>query len=55
MNSSTKKYEEDSDVHDEPTPRFRDLGQLKHRFTRTYNLRPPKQVSYAEMDDEGLE
>lgn len=52
MNLPTRNYEEDSDSSDEPTPRFRDLGQLKHRFTRTYHLRPSKPVSYTEVDED---
>jgi hypothetical protein len=54
IHSWRKNYQEDSDSDSscEPTPRFRDLGQLKHRFTRTYDLRPPKQVCYAEVDDD---
>jgi len=53
---SSKKFEEDSDSSEEiPVPRFRDLGQPKHRFTRTYNLRETKPVCYTEVDDEGLD
>jgi hypothetical protein len=53
---SSKRYEEDSDSSEDiPVPRFRDLGQPKHRFTRTYELREKKPVCYTEEDDEGLD
>ena len=53
---SSKRYEEDSDSSEDiPVPRFRDLGQPKHRFTRTYHLREKKPVCYKEEDDEGLD
>jgi hypothetical protein len=35
-----------------PVPRFRDLGQMKHRFTRTYELREKKPVCYTEYEEE---
>jgi len=63
----SKKYEHDDDderVPDSsyirakeeiPVPRFRDLGAMKQRFTRTYYLRTTKPVSYAESGDEGTD
>ena len=64
---SSKKYDHDDvDEHvpessyigakeDIPVPRFRDLGAMKQRFTRTYHLRTTKPVSYAESEDEGTD
>jgi hypothetical protein len=53
---SSKRYEDDSDSSEEiPVPRFRDLGEPKHRFTRTYYLREKKPVCYTEDDTEDLE
>ncbi len=50
---SSKKYEDESDFsEDEPRPRFRDLGELKHRFTRTYYLREKKPVCYKEVEED---
>lgn len=53
---SSKRYEEDSDSSEDiPVLRFQDLGQPKHRFTRTYNLREKAPVCYTEQDEEGLD
>jgi len=50
---SPKKYEIESDSSEEiPVPRFRDLGELKNRITRKYELRPTKGVCYTESDDD---
>ena len=60
---SRSKYEEESDSSDDspvpkfqdiPVPGFRDLGPMKQRFTRTYNLRATKPISYAEDDDNDM-
>jgi hypothetical protein len=45
---SSKRYEDESE--EPPAPRFRDLAPLKQRFTRTYDLRPTKDVCYTESD-----
>jgi hypothetical protein len=49
---SSKRYEEYSSDSSEdiPVPRFRDLGELKHRAVRKYELRPKKDVCYTETD-----
>jgi len=50
---SSKKYEDESDFSDdEPPPRFRDLGQMKHRFTKVYDLREKKPVCYTEVEED---
>ena len=53
---TAKRYEADSDSSDDvpvpPVPRFRDLGAMKHRVTRTYELRPTKAVCYRESDED---
>ena len=46
---SPKTYEEDYG-EDIPVPRFRDLGELKNRVSRKYELRPKKDVCYTEAD-----
>jgi len=60
---SRAQYEEESDSSDDspvpkfqdiPVPGFRDLGPMKQRFTRTYNLRTTKVLSYAEDDDSDM-
>ena len=60
---SRTKYEEESDssedspvpkFQDIPVPGFRELGPMKQRFTRTYNLRTTKVLSYAEDDDSDM-
>lgn len=50
---SPKKYDMESYSSEEiPVPRFRDLGELKNRVTRKYDLRPTKAVCYTESDDD---
>jgi hypothetical protein len=52
MGEYSKPYGEESDSSEDiPVPRFRDLGEMRHRVKRTYELRPKKAVSYAETDD----
>ena len=49
---TSKRYEEDSDSSDDlPAPKFSELGTMKQRFTRTYELRPTKAVCYTEVDE----
>jgi hypothetical protein len=51
MGEYSKPYVEDSDSSEDiPVPRFRDLGEMRHRVKRTYELRPKKPVCYTETE-----
>lgn len=50
---SSRRYEDDSDSSEDiPAPRFRDLGEMRHRFSRTYDLREKKPVCYTEEEEQ---
>jgi len=50
---SSKRYDDDSDTSDDiPVPRFRDLGEMRYRVTRKYELRETKPVCYTEAADD---
>ena len=52
MGEYTKPYREECHSEEEiPVPRFRDLGEMRHRVKRTYELRPKKAVCYTETDE----